>query len=134
MNLTSQKLMTNFSKKAGNLLALTLAAISCQAAIPVGLLLTSSALITAEAAYAEESMMVTMVQTFGWDYSNGHYKALIQTPSGHQFFVWYPTEFDVRVGSVVKATYTGGSYLYFNTLTNIGNGKQARISRYIKAN
>jgi hypothetical protein len=133
MNLTSQKLMSNLSKKAGNLLSLTLAAISCQAAIPVGLLLTSSVLITAEAAHAEESMMVTLVQGFGLD--NGYYKALIQAPNGQQFFVWYYSKLDARVGSVVQATYSGsGPYLNFNTLTNIGNGKQSGVSRYTRAN
>jgi hypothetical protein len=79
-------------------------------------------------------MMVTMVQGFGLE-GDGYYKALIQAPSGHQFFVWYDNLLGARNGSVVKAIYSGsGSYFTLHTLTNIGNGKQARVNRYVRAN
>ncbi|QFS51527.1 hypothetical protein GXM_09021 [Nostoc sphaeroides CCNUC1] len=135
MNLSSNTLMGSFSKKARNLFALLLAAGTWQASIPVALLLTSSALLTAEVAHAAESMPVTLIQGFGWDSSNGAYKALIQSRSGNQYFVWYSNLIEAKVGSVVTLTYDGsGSSLYFYKLINTGNGKEASVSRYVKAN
>ncbi len=135
MNLSSNKLMGSFSKKAGNLLALLLAAGTWQASIPVTLLVTSSALLTAEVAHAVESMPVTIIQAFGWDSSQGGYKMLIQSSSGNQYFVWYYNSIEVKVGSVITLTYQGsGSSLYFYKLINTGNGKETSVHRYLRAN
>jgi hypothetical protein len=135
MNLRSNKLMGSFSKKACNLLALLLATGTWQASISVALLLTSSALLTAEVAHAAQSMPVTLVQGFGWDSSNSAYKVLIQSRNGNQYFVWYDNLIGAKVGSVVTLTYEGsGSSLWFYKLINIGNGKESNIRRYLRAN
>ncbi|MEH1827020.1 MAG: hypothetical protein V7L22_16915 [Nostoc sp.] len=135
MNLSSNKLMGSFSKKAGNLLALLLAAGTWQASIPVTLLVTSSALLTAEVAHAVESIPVTLIQGFGWDSSHSAYKVLIQTSSGNQYFVWYDQLIGAKIGSVVMLTYEGsGSSLWFYKLINTGNGKESNINRYLRAN
>ena len=135
MNLSSNKMMGSFFKKARNLLALPLAFGTWQASIPVALLLTSSAFVTAEVAHAVESMPVTLVQGLGYDSSKGAYKVLIQSRSGNQYFVWYDSLIEAKVGSVIVLTYEGsGSSLYFYKLINTGNGKEARVSRYLKVN
>lgn len=135
MNLSSNKLVGKFSKKARNLLVLLLAAGTWQTSIPVALLLTSSALLTTEVAHAAESMPVTLIQGFNWDSSNGAYKVLIQTRSGNQYFVWYDELIGAKVGSVVTLTYEGsGSSLWFYKLINTGNGKESNIRRYLRAN
>jgi hypothetical protein len=135
MNINSNKLMGSFSKKARNLFALPLAVGTWQASIPVGLLLTSSVLLTAEVAHAAESMPVTLVQAFGWDPSNAAYKVLIQSGSGNQYFVWYDNLIGAKVGSVITLTYQGsGPSLWFYKLINTGNGKESNIRRYLRAN
>lgn len=135
MNLSFNKLVGKFSKKARNLLVLLLAAGTWQTSIPVALLLTSSALLTTEVAHAAESMPVTLIQGFNWDSSNGAYKVLIQTRSGNQYFVWYDELIGAKVGSVVTLTYEGsGSSLWFYKLINTGNGKESNIRRYLRAN
>jgi hypothetical protein len=135
MNLSSNKLMGRFCKKACHLLALLLAAGTWQTSIPVALLLTSSALLTAEVAHAAESTPVTIIQAFGWDPSNAAYKMLIQSRSGNQYFVWYYNLIQAKVGSVITLTYQGsGSSLYFYKLINTGNGKESSVHRYARAN
>ena len=136
MKLNTNKPMASISKKARNLFALLLAAVTWQASLPVALLMTSSALLTAEVAHAAvESMPVTLIQAFGWDYSNGAYKVLIQSRSGNQYFVWYDNLIEAKVGSVVTLTYEGsGSSLWFYRLINTGNGKESNIRRYVRAN
>lgn len=135
MNLSPNTLMGTFSKKARNLFALLLAVGTWQASIPVALLLTSSALFTVDVAYAVESAPVTIIQAFGWDPSMAAYKMLIQSRNGNQFFVWYNNLIQAKVGSVITVTYSGsGSSMYFYKLINKGNGKEATVSRYLRAN
>lgn len=137
MNISSNKLMGSFSKKARNFFAPLLAVGigTWQASIPVALLLTSPVLLTAEVAHAAESMPVTLVQAFGWDPSNAAYKVLIQSRNGNQYFVWYDNLIGAKVGSVITLTYEGsGPSLWFYKLINTGNGKESNIRRYLRAN
>ncbi len=136
MKLHINKSMSSISKKASNLLAILLTTCTWQATLPIALLMTSSALLNAEVAHAAvESIPVTLIQGFGWDYSNGGYKVLIQSRSGNQYFVWYDNLIEAKVGSVVTLTYEGsGSSLWFYKLINTGNGKEANIRRYVRAN
>jgi hypothetical protein len=135
MNLSSNKLVGNLSKKARNWFALIFALGTCQAFIPVTLLLTSSLLLTTEVAYAVESAPVTLVQAFGWDPASAAYKILIQSRNGNQYFVWYSNLIGAKVGSVITLTYEGtGSSMYFYKLINTGNGKESSVLRYLKAN
>jgi hypothetical protein len=130
-----KKPMVSFFKKARYLLALPLAVSTWQASIPVVLVLVSSAFVTAEIARAVESMPVTLVQGFGYDPTYAAYKVLIQSRSGNQYFVWYDSLIEAKIGSVIVLTYEGsGRSLYFYKLINTGNGKEARISRYQKVN
>lgn len=132
--LNSNKRMGLFSKKARHLLALFLVAGTWQVSIPATLLLTSSILLTTSAAYAV-SMPVTLIQGFGWDATYAAYKVLIQTNNGNQYYVWYENQIDAKVGSVITLTYEGtGPSMYMYKLINFGNGKEARILRYLTAN
>ncbi|MUG91202.1 hypothetical protein F7734_01285 [Scytonema sp. UIC 10036] len=80
-------------------------------------------------------MPVTLVQGFGYDPTYAAYKVLIQSRSGNQYFVWYDSLIQAKIGSVIVLTYEGsGPSLYFYKLINTGNGKEARISRYQKVN
>jgi hypothetical protein len=126
--------MANSTKKASKLLAIAIAAIaSYQVAIPIGVL-TSAAVLTTQSAHAAETMMVTLVQSFPPnDY--GYRKVLIQTPGGLQYFVWYRETLGAPIGSVVRLTYAGsGPSLSFYKLINTGNGKEASIAHFTKAN
>jgi hypothetical protein len=122
-------------KKFSHFLALFITAGNLQAVIPTTLLFTSSALVHSQIVHAEESQPVTIVQAFGYDSNKGAYKMLVQSNSGNQYIVWYDNLIGAKVGSTITLTYEGsGSSLYFHRLLNIGNGKEARVDRYLKVN
>lgn len=134
MNLTSQQ-QGNFSIKAGKLWQLLgVAFMTWQTVVPVALLVTSSTLLTAKVSYAEDTSTVKIVQGFGYDPAGG-YKMLIQSRSGNQYYVWYENLIGAKVGSVITLTSEGsGSSLYMYKLINPGNGKEARVFRYLRTN
>lgn len=133
--LNSNKRTGRFSKKARNLLALLIVAGTWQVSIPTTLLLTSSILLTTSAAYAVETMPVTIIQGFDWDATYAAYKILIQTNNGNQYYVWYENKIDAKVGSVITITYERSDpAIYFYKVINFGNGKEARVLHAVKAN
>ncbi|GFE70067.1 hypothetical protein [Chroococcus sp. FPU101] len=133
--LNSTKRMGRFSKKVRNLLALLLAIGTWQVSIPATLLLTSSVLLTSSAAYAVETMSVTVIRGFNWDATYAAYKILIQFNNGNQYYVWYENKIDAKVGSVITLTYEGSdTSMYMYKLINFGNGREARVLRYLTAN
>ena len=122
-------------KKGISILGLLLTSASLSSYLPVALLLGASTVTIAEVVKAEESIPVTLIQGFGWDGTEGAYKALIQSNSGRQYYVWYYDLLGARVGSVIQLTYTGsGTGLYMNKLINFGNGKESTVKRYLRVN
>jgi hypothetical protein len=85
-----------------------------------------------------ETDLVTLVQDFGWDSTYAGHKILIQFRNGEPYFIyydWYANPILPPIGSVITLLYSGyGSSLDLHKLINTGNGKEARIIRFAKAN
>ncbi|MCC5603804.1 hypothetical protein [Nostoc favosum] len=96
--------------------------------------LSAATIVPAEIVYAQQqTFSVTVIQAFGWDYSNGGYKIAVETNKGNRFFVWYDNQLKVPVGSGLIVTYEmWGSQTHWKRLTNVANGIEANVSKIVK--
>lgn len=96
--------------------------------------LSAATIVPAQVVYAQQqTLSVTVIQAFGWDYGNGGYKIAVETNKGNRFFVWYDNLLKVPVGSGLVVTYEmWGSQVNWKKLTNVANGVEANVSKVVK--